>query len=323
MVYTNFPNGLTSFGIPVVPGVPLPFTGDYYFVDPVNGSDGNTGGAEDPLRTLSRAHTLCTAGQNDVVILIGNGATSGSARESATLVWSKDATHLIGVSAPTAVAQRSRIAATSGVNFTPLVSVTAAGCMFLNISAFHGYDAATAQVCWNDSGERNYYGNVCFQGMGHATAGAQAGGRSLVISGSGKGEHTFDGCTIGLDTVARTTTNASLEFSGGTPRNLFRNCIFPAYATNAGALFVTVAAAAAIDRWEEFDQCTFINSVKSGSGTAMTGAFNVAASAGGLLLLKRCTIVGATDIEASASNEIFIDGGPPTSTTTALAINNA
>lgn len=319
--YTNYPNGLTSMGVPVMSGIPLPFSGNYFFVDPVNGVDGNIGTPSQALKTLSGALARCTAGKNDVIFLIGNGTTAGSARESATLAWNKDATHLIGICGPTQISQRARIAATSGVNFTPLVNVTAKGCYFGNLSAFAGYDSAVTQVCWVDAGERNYYGNVSFQGMGHATAGAQAGGRSLVVGGAGGlGENTFEHCTIGVDTVARTAANASLQLLNSTPRNIFRGCVFPAYATAATPLFVT---ATAVDRMNMFENCSFINSVKSGTGTAMTSGFNAAGAIGGLLLLKDCTFVGATDIEGTPSNNIFIDGAAPTAATSQLAVNNA
>lgn len=330
MVLTNFPNGISSFGIPIVGGGVQPYNGNYFFVDPASGSDGNTGSADSPYQTIGRAYNQCVSGNNDVVFLYGNGLTSGTARLSATLTWAKDSTHLIGVCAPTEVSQRARIAATSGVNFTPLVKVTGAGCQFANFSVFHGYDVAVTQIAWQEASQRNAYTNVSFQGVGHATAGDQAGSRSLLIDGgagqatptTGLGENTFIGCTIGLDTIARSTTNASLEFSGATPRNTFRSCIFPAFVDSATALFVKAGATGSMDRWQLFEECSFINTVKSTS-TAMTGAFSVGASAGGLILLQRSTIVGATDIEATAaSGFIFIDGGAPTGTTTALAINN-
>lgn len=115
MPLTNFPNGVSSFGQPVLPGsFGVPFTGDVWFVDPVNGSDGNNG--QSPTRafaTLYKAHAAATSGNNDVVYLIGNGAASGTARLSlanaqtvdstvttGTLVWSKSAVHLIGIAAP-------------------------------------------------------------------------------------------------------------------------------------------------------------------------------------------------------------------------------
>lgn len=328
MTLTNFPNGVSSFGIPVLGGAGgIPFTGNYFFVDYLNGSDGAEGTADDPLKTLDRAHDLCTSGNNDVVFIIGNGETDGSARLSETLVWSKSATHLIGITAPTRVAQRARIAALSGVDgFTPMVKVTGDGCMFANFSVFAGYDSAVAQVCWLESGQRNYYSNVHFGGMGHQTAADHVGGRSLVIDGgvsqstTGLGEHTFEKCTIGLDTVDRGAANASLAFDGATPRNTFTSCLFICRADAGTPVHVLVAAASDIDRWQLFDRCQFLNF----AGTALAGGFSMAASAGGFVLLDNCVFVGATDIEATAaSNEIFIMGPVPTATTTGLAINNA
>ena len=83
---TNFPNGITSFGVPVLGTIGgLPFTGNYYFVDPVNGADGNEGTPELPLKTLYGALAKCTAGNNDVVVLMGDGTSAGSARLSTAL----------------------------------------------------------------------------------------------------------------------------------------------------------------------------------------------------------------------------------------------
>ncbi len=40
---TNFPFGVSSYGIPVLGSAVIPYTGNYWFVDPVNGLDGNSG----------------------------------------------------------------------------------------------------------------------------------------------------------------------------------------------------------------------------------------------------------------------------------------
>jgi hypothetical protein len=323
MALTNFPNGITSFGVPVIGGVGgIPFTGNYYFVDPANGADGNEGSVELPLATLDGALDKCTAGNNDVVILIGDGATTNTARLSATLTWDKNATHLIGITAPTGVAQRARIAPTAGASaFTPMVNVTASGCYFANFSLFHGFGTGTtAQICWVDAGGRNYYENVNFGGMGDAASAADAGSRSLKISGT-TGENTFVRCTVGLDTIARGAANASLEFASGTPRNRFIECMFPFQASAGTPLGILTSAAAAMDRWQSFERCVFINNVESTS-TTMTALVTLAASSGGLVLLKDCTTVGVTDVfsDATTAGQMYVDGGAPTAATTALAV---
>jgi hypothetical protein len=296
MSLTNFPNGLSSFGVPVLPQIPFGTNSKVFFVDPVNGSDGNKGNSSSrPLKTLLKAHSLCTAGRNDVVYLIGNGATTGTARQDATLVWSKNATHLIGITAP-GVNPRARIASTNGVNFTPLMTVSADGCVLANLSLFHGYDSATTQICLAVTGQRNVFSNCRISGMGHATAGDQAGSRSLTLSGDG--ENYFVGCYIGLDTIARSTTNAEIELLSQAVRNKFEKCTIESYADNAGHLFVKVGSGG-MDRYCIFKDCEFINDGTS----AMTAGLSVHASAGGKIYLTGTTFSdGCTDWTATDSS---------------------
>ena len=312
---TTFADGVFQYGgMPVTPGVPVPFTGKTFFVDPVNGADGNNGKSpERAFATLYAAHDRCTSGNNDVVYLIGNGAASGTARLSTalaqtidstvtagTLVWSKSATHLIGVTAPTSYGSRARIAPPTGTytmatfgsgNF---VTVSGAGCYFANISLFHGFSTGGAsQICWTDSGSRNYYANVHFGGAGDAASAQATTSRSLKVSGSG--EHNFVRCTIGLDTVAKTVANASLEFAGATVRNRFTECLFPFQAA-AATLGILGTGNGCIDRHQIFERCLFINNVKSTS-TTMTALLSfTTASPGGLIVFKDCDTVGITKI---------------------------
>jgi hypothetical protein len=292
---------LAQFG-----GFGCPATGNQYFVDPVNGSDGASGESPDePLKTLTAAYNKTTDGGGDVVYLMSNGQASGTARLDATLVWDNDNTHLVGCGAPTRVAQRSRIATTSGTNFTPLITVSGDGCMFANLHAFHGYATAEAQICLNVTGERNYFWNCHFAGMGNATAGDQAGSASVSLTGDG--ENTFEQCTIGLDTVARSTTNAEIDFKSAAVRNQFIDCNIVAFADNAGHLFIKADTSGDLDRYNLFDRCRFINAVAS-TATTMTGATDVHASAGGMLIFNQCTLIGCDDWEAADSTNIYLAG---------------
>ena len=338
---TNF-DWVEVAGVPTlgISGAPL-FTGNWFFVDPVNGSDGNTGQANNPFQSLYWAHKNMTAGNNDVCVLVGNGASSGTARLSlaaaqavdstvtaGTLVWTKNACHLIGQTAPTVVAQRARIAPPTGVytaatfgsgNF---VTVSAAGCYFANFSLFNGFSTGGVnQICWTDTGGRNCYVNVDFGGMGDAVSAGDAGSRSLKISGT-TGESTYIGCNLGLDTVTRTAANATVEFAGGTPRNTFIGCNF-AFQTSASTPLGFIGTGAAnMDRWQKFDRCTFINNVQSGS-TTMAGLGTLAASAGGLLLMKDATLVGITEFgtDATTRGQVYVDGGTVTAATSGIAVN--
>ena len=341
MSLTNFPNGITSFGVPVLGTIGgLPFTGNYFFVDPANGADGNEGSVELPLKTLYGALAKRTAGNNDVVILMGDGTAAGSARLSTalaqtitssatagTLNWNKNATHLIGVCAPTAVAQRARIAPPTGTytaatfNSDAFINVTASGCYFANISVFCGFSTGSASmIAWTDSGSRNAYSNVNIYGMADAASAGGADARTLKLNGGG--EHSFYQCTLGSDTVARSAANATVEFAGGTARNTFQDCIFPFQASAASPLGVKVGAAAGMDRWALFRNCSFINNVGSTS-TTLSALATLAASAGGLVMIQNSAMVGITEFgsDASSLGQIYVDMSAPSASAGGIAVN--
>ncbi len=312
---TTVADGLYQYGgMPVTPGVPVPFTGNTYWVDPVNGADGNTGKKPtNAFQTLYAAHAACTSGNNDVVYLIGNGGTSATARLSTanaqvvnsaattgTLTWSKNATHLIGIAAPTSISQRARIAPPTGVytqatfgsgNF---VVVSGQGCYFSNFDVFNGFSTGgTNQICWTDSGGRNCYNNVNFQGMGDATSAASTGSHSLLITGS-TGENTFTGCTIGLDTVSRSSGVSEMSIAAGSPRNRFESCIIETFAGAAGCFWLDIGASG-IDRYVSFRDCIFTNPINS-TATTMTVGMSINASPGGAVLMANCMTYGATKV---------------------------
>jgi len=333
-------SGLEVAGVPTmgIGGAPM-YTGSWYFVDPVNGSDGGTGAANDPFQTVYAGYNACTSGNNDVVVIVGDGATTGTARMSTalaqtinsaattgTITWAKNATHLIGQTAPTLNA-RARFAPPTGTytaatfgNSGNMFNVTGQGCYFANFSVYNGFSTgATGQVAWIEAGGRNTYVGVSFLGMNDTASANSTTSRSLSVRGSG--ENTFIDCVIGGDTTARTAANASLDFTSGTARNRFYNCTFPFQTSAAGALGVT-AAAAGMDRYQLFDRCVFINNVKSTS-TTMSALATLAASTGGMLLMKDPTMVGITEFgtDANSLGQIYVDGAAPDAATTGIAVN--
>ena len=78
MGITKYPNGVSSFGMPVIPGAEAlipPTSGNVYFVDSVTGSDGNSGADPDnALATIDTAIGKCTANKGDVIICMPNHA---------------------------------------------------------------------------------------------------------------------------------------------------------------------------------------------------------------------------------------------------------
>lgn len=96
MGVTQFPNGVSSFGVPLVgSGVTIPAsTGTYFFVDSVTGSNSNSGlDKAHPLATITYATSLCTASKGDVVICMpGHSETV-----TAAITLSKAGVYYIGL----------------------------------------------------------------------------------------------------------------------------------------------------------------------------------------------------------------------------------
>lgn len=309
-----------QFGMPLY-GVAgwLPFTGNYFWVDETNGSDGNTGGPQDPLKTLSQAHSLCTAGNNDVVFF------TGTIHQSATLAWSKNNTHLIGLDGPLMRGKRARISVTGSTAFAPLVNVTASGCWFKNFGTFYGFNSASNNtICWTEAGGRNTYDCVEVLGFGDGTASTGTanitGARALSINTS-SGECTFNKCVFGVDTTSRAAANYTLEIAGGTPRLYFMGCYFEMDAGAATPAHILIGADG-IDRYVTFDECVFNNATKSGA-TTINQVANLNAAIGGLIVMRRSIYIGATHWETTTTNQTFFDQPTFATTDPGLAKNNA
>lgn len=304
-------------------------TGNVYYCDPVNGLDTNDGqtpqaaqlsGGHGPVQTLQAGYNLLRSGYNDVLILIGNGTSTGSARLAATFTWSKNAAHLIGVCAPSAISQRARIAnGTAAAAFANFFVISGNGCLFSNVSWFQGFAAGiAAEILVTITGSRNAFVNCDFEGMGDATGAASSTSRILLISGGGQ-ENAFYHCNFGIDTVQRTSANATIEFQNGSTRNTFEDCTFPIDSSDGDQFILYTAAAAAIDRYNLFKRCVILSAIQSG-GTALTAAIKLAAASGGMIVLFDCMTVGVTTIAADATSAGQIYAyGPATSTSAYLA----
>lgn len=137
MAYTNFPNGLTSFGVPLIGSGTLPITnGTYYFVcnrAGANGSNGNTGtDMEAPLATLAQAITNATASENDVIVVMeGHSETITGA---GGITMSKAGLTVVGLGN---AGQRPRFLMDGAATVTWLI--TAANCTVKNVVLAAGH----------------------------------------------------------------------------------------------------------------------------------------------------------------------------------------
>lgn len=311
---TNFPNGISSFGIPVFGGnFSMPISGSggkAFFVDPARGGDSNPGTFQKPLATVTAAYNKTTDKAGDVVYLLNDGNTSGTSRDTATITWSNDNTHLVGLCAPSMISQRARISPPTSATaiVTPQLTVSGNGCTFANVSLFEGTsEDSVASESVRVTGSRNYFYNVAMMNMGDASnghSGDEANSCNLKISGGE--ENVFERCYIGLDTAARSTTNANVELVSAAARNMFIDCFFPMFADAATPSFVKVDGSGDIDRFVYFRNCMFYNAIGS-TATTVNQVASVHASAGGLVIFDYCSSVGATEWETTASTNVYLN----------------
>ena len=288
-----FPQAIENYVALQVPRGPK---SKIYLVDPANGSDSNPGTSfSAPLASIEAAEALCTANQHDVVLYLSGSSGNNLA---AALTWDKSYTHLIGMAAPTSIATRARIFQTSSLTgASPLLNITASGCIFKNFYIFQGVDDATSLINVQVTGGRNYFENVHFAGGGHASM-AINGGASLCLNAGS--ENRFVHCTIGVDTIASATGHVGLLFDSAASRNVFEDCHFSMYAGHTGAAWVEVADATGIDRYTIFNRCLFTNT--NYANYAMAGGFvipAIAANRPARLFMKDCVGYGATTWDAN------------------------
>ena len=295
MSITNFPTGITSFGMPVFGGGLMPSQGKVIHVKPYHGLDGNDGlSRETAIKTLTKALSLATANQNDIVLIYAESNTAASTFDMMTVAldWNKDGVHIFGVCAEDFIGHRAGLRmATSTTTVTDMFTVSANNCLIVNIQIFQGdYTLASGSPrALVVSGERNKFVNCQISGAGDLGGSMDvAGARSLAVTGA---ENLFRHCYIGLNTVIRGTMTTEVYLTTGA-RNVFEDCMIDSYTSLSAFKAVTVGAS---DRFVLFKNC-ILNAVQNiTSAVAPTGAI-ASGSVNGSVLLFNTGVFGYADV---------------------------
>lgn len=139
---TNYPNGVSSYGVTVLGGNSIPTTnGKYWFVSSVTGSssaDGRSMGT--PKATIAQAIAAATASNGDIIICLqGHAEAIGSA---AAIALSKAGITIIGLGAGA-----NRPTLTWGTATTATMTVTAANVVLSNfVLDMTGFDAVASGI---------------------------------------------------------------------------------------------------------------------------------------------------------------------------------
>jgi hypothetical protein len=295
-------------GVPVLAGIPFGINSKAIFCAPYRA--GSENGASDShrgdtprraVKTLSQALSLAVEERNDVVFMLTSGESAAETSDdlSASLDWSKNQVHLIGVHGGTKYGQRARVqplAAATGV--TPLFNLTGSGCRVHGVHFFCGGDV-TNLVAMQVTGNHNVVTDCHIAGGGSADLGGAANATSLKLDGGS--ENVFKNCVIGLDTIERDADfMGELWIDGGASRMWFEDCFFTTY-LSADNQTVTINDSTAIDRTLMFKNCVFF-AKSTNKAVAQTTVFSIPAISQGAILLVNSYAAsdgGAVDWDAS------------------------
>jgi hypothetical protein len=138
MALTAFPNGVSSFGVPMVGGF-LPIGPEYWFVHSGRGSNGSEGTLDAPFGTIDYAIGRCTASYGSVIVVLPGHTETVTA--AAGIAVDVAGVQIIGFGTGSL---RPTINFTTAVGAS--VRVTAANCTMRNILFTGGIDALTNPI---------------------------------------------------------------------------------------------------------------------------------------------------------------------------------
>ena len=291
--------------------------GNIIWLDGENGNDACPGDFDAPVKSLEAAYALGRDGYHDV-IMIKNSVVSSSrtVRLDAAFTWDKNCLHLVAQSPVRSVfSQAARIAPTPATTaFANFITMNGSDCFWHGIQVWHGFTTGVAAaIALTLNGHRNRFEFCHIAGMADAASAQNANSRCLKLGAS---ENVFENCAIGIDTVARTVANRILEFyanpttSFGAARNIFRNCEFPSWGTTVQTqLDIYAAATGALDRWNLFENCSFLNAKNAVGYLIQTSVATLPTGIGGYLIFKNPTLVGHTGFgpDAATRGSCFVD----------------
>lgn len=305
MGYTNYPHGITSFGIPIhgSGGLFGPGCGEiFYLVGTKADSDiyykhlKNNGMDDSKIfATLATAYTACTSGRGDVIV-----AMPATYTVTASLTWDKDNTHLVGAGGPLS---RGAMSGTTGdvlfnsttITVASIIDVTADHVQFHNIQLRNAGANASCLTALKLSAGRSFYAEGCqFVGHAAATQVATAATSSLWFYSASTlrpwGAY-FKDCKIGDAGEVVRTAGSVIYFSGTTaytPKYItFDHCVIEGWCQTASVATVDFSANYCIDRYVLFDNCLFYNYYVNNAGTA-TEVFDNGCGTTFNVLLKDC-----------------------------------
>jgi hypothetical protein len=319
---TNFPNGASSWGIPLG-GNTLPTTfGTIYFVDYDNGSDGNSvksNSMNHAFKTVAKAYDTVTTNKNDVIAL--SAYSEHALTEMLTV--SKNRVHFVGLDcAGRMMGQGAKISlgVTSAATDLGAVLNTGVRNSFRNIKFSSTNTQAASLYTFLDGGEYMYMDHCEIYketDLDETTASEFiANGDTAYISNTTIGTNAL--ALVGDVIRANVRVTAAVAGTGLTCRdNVFKNCTFLKVASHVNNRFVYGANAGDVVRMLLLDGCLFFSQKASGAVPAQCVAFGAQQTIG-YCFIRNCDSIGNTKL--STTTGVYVSGPVPTYATTGIAV---
>ena len=320
---TNFPNGVSSYGIPMTGQ--LPFTlgvngvGKIYFVDATNGCDDNDGlSPSKAFKTVAKANTAIATNGQDVVAL----STNASHTVTSMLDVSKNRANFIGADGRVGYGIGARAKVSMGVTTAAtdiaVMKNTGVGNTFTNIKFMSSNTVDESLYGIAEGGEYAVYNQCEF----YKDTDLDATGAAEALN---NGDSTqWLNCTFGsaanivADNVIRPNMLLTATLSGKKMRdNIISSCIFLTKAGGTEHVDIYGANATDVERMLLIKDSVFFNNPLSAATPAHAVGFG-AAQTEGAVIIKNSTSVDQT-VMAQASVGIYVDGAVPTFATTGVA----
>lgn len=278
MGLTNFPNGISSFGVPIMGNAGIPTTfGKVFFVDYDNGNDGNSGrAANKAFKTIQKAIDNVTTNANDVVCLSAYSVHP----QTAMLTVSKNRVHFVGLDGGRRkVDPRTRIELTGSTTATNVAAlkVTGMGCSFTNLKIINSHTVSESLYGVIAAGEDTVWQN-CTISMNAKLSTATAA--DLLLQSC---NDRFIDCSIGnaalVVSAARTNVlcDVSVVNLSAASNCRFDDCEFVHWGSSAAVTKVNVAANGDVYDNVTFKNCEFRAKIAEGT-IASTVVANTPAS---------------------------------------------
>lgn len=321
---SNFPNGISSFGVPTMGMGGIPVTsGTYYFVNSDTGSDGNDGLQMDsPLKTANAAYALMTTNKWDVCVL--SGASQHTLTEMLTVAKNRCLfVGLDGGGRQTGHGTRLVLETTGVATDIAAVKVTGVRSSFTNIKIESTSTTDESLYALIDAGEYTRWANCSFLKLTDLDESTAA---DVIFAGDST---TWINCEFGAATVKATAArpiaiiDKSLAGSTGMMDNNFFQCNFVSYTSSASRNFIKLVANQDGQRYSMFRGCSFINWDIIATGTTMTYGISVADGQTQKYLIfdQNCVFVGCTSVTNDSSNDgVMLSAGSPTANTSSIAV---